>query len=147
MSPDYFAENQTLQAEPEPRRYSSIKKPTYEEAVAAAKKLREGNPERQARKASEYDKKLRAYKRSETYKRVVKRAGGRCEKLFPVNGIITRCAETKGLHHHHLTYGAAGDRFGGKELPEDIRVLCPPHHAEEEAFLRPQNRSRRGGKR
>jgi hypothetical protein len=95
--------------------------------------------DRKQRKSDSYRKKLAAYKRSETYKIVQARAGNQCEQR---DGVI-RCGNGPGwngvtLHHHHLTYA----RLGGKELPEDIRVLCKPHHEEAEAKARPWNQGR-----
>jgi hypothetical protein len=110
--------------------FSSItKKPTT--------KIRAVNPEREAKRRKEYAKKLAAYKRSDTYKVVQRRAAGQCEFEIAVIRRLcfegeelgmgkykARCPETERLQHHHLDY----HRFGGNELPEDIQVLCKAHH-------------------
>lgn len=89
--------------------------------------LRKVNPERQAKRRAAYRKKLAAYRQSETYKIVERRAGGRCECTVPHwsdSPMRVRCIHGRGLGdrltHHHKTYA----RFGGAELPEDIIVLC-----------------------
>lgn len=109
------------------------------------------NPEREKKRRQSYAKKLAAYKRSETYKLVEQRAGGRCEFSPPMWGFETgviRCPNRRGedgvkLHHHHLTYA----RFGGAELPEDIQLLCTGHHeaAESQHPTRKHFTGRRAG--
>jgi hypothetical protein len=104
--------------------------------------------DRKRRKSDSYRKKLAAYKRSETYRLVEGRAANRCEATGPAWGFGTtyteRCGVLRGgvhegkLHHHHLTYA----RFGGKERPEDVQVLCTYHHEKAEAKARPWNRAR-----
>jgi hypothetical protein len=43
------------------------------------------------------------------------------------------------LTHHHKTYA----RFGGKELPKDIAVLCDRHNEEAESKHPTRNRNYR----
>lgn len=56
------------------------------------------------------------------------RAGHRCEYLtkVEVNGRLFeyRCMQKDHLQVHHKT----NIRFGGDEIPEDLQVLCAPHH-------------------
>jgi hypothetical protein len=125
------------------RRLTEHRKPLKK----SSKPIPKQNADRAKRRRGQYAKKLAAYRRSECFKIVEARAGGRCEESprmwgFPA-GVI-RCPNRRGepdvvLHHHHLTYA----RFGGKELPEDIRVLCTGHHEAREAKARPQNRGRK----
>lgn len=110
------------------------------------------NPIALAKRRGRYAVKLAAYRRSETYRRVEERAGGRCEAMDTLvwewsskTGMAKeattvepyRCYADRRypdgtkLTHHHLTYS----RFGGKERPEDIIVLCQRHNAEAEAHL------------
>lgn len=119
-------------------------------------KLKAVNVDRDRRHRREYDRKLSAYRRSETYRVVDARARGRCEgrvtafRPFPTppfpHGVLeveTRCTATEGLEHHHRTYA----RFGGQELPEDVAVLCRSCHAREEQLNHPHRRhGRRGGR-
>lgn len=116
------------------------------------KPIKKENPERQAKRRKRYSTKLAAYRRSETFKVVEKRANGRCERQtrhemglrdscgYPRRDVqLVRCHETEGLQHHHLGYA----RFGGGEIPTDIQVLCPRCHAIEEA----KHPTRRNGRR
>lgn len=80
------------------------------------------NPDRQRKRRTRRQQLHQAYRRSETYRIVAARAGGRCEYVQPQSG--RRCAETELLEHHHKHYL----RFGGDELPEDMLVLCKTHH-------------------
>lgn len=108
-------------------------------ALKARTPIKKANPERQAKRRQSYTKKLAAYRRSETYQIVEKRASGRCEHvegfhaLMLMAGLETRCAARRAagdrLTHHHKTYA----RFGGDELPEDIIVLCDEHDDEAES--------------
>jgi hypothetical protein len=106
--------------------------------------LRKVNPERQAKRRKSYAQKLAAYRRSGTYKLVEQRAADRCEGWDVLRRIELRCAVMRTypwsarLTHHHKTYA----RFGGKELPEDVIVLCDRHNAEAEA----QHPTRRRGR-
>jgi hypothetical protein len=84
------------------------------------------NTERRKRKRTEYDEKLRKYRRSATYRAVKARAGGQCEWTAPHSG--RRCEQTEFLEHHHKRYL----RFGGDELPNDVIVLCRTHHQYED---------------
>ncbi len=97
------------------------------------------NPERQAKRRKSYAQKLAAYRRSETYRVVEKRAGGCCEAMDKYG----RCGSERRfgyvLQHHHKTYA----RFGGDELPEDMIVLCEHHHALAEAAHPTRNRNYR----
>ncbi len=117
------------------------------------KPLAKSNPEKQAKRRKSYAQKLAAYKRSETYKVVEARAEGRCEFSYPavVDAVtgkqrgsdMKRCPayrrDGSRLTHHHKTYA----RFGGKELPEDIEVLCRYHNEEAESQHPTRNRNYR----
>lgn len=124
--------------------------------MKSSKPIRKVNPERQAKRRAEYRKKLAAYRRSETYRLVEARAGGRCEGMDtvmyeacgpdyvmrPFTVEPYRCYADRRypdgtkLTHHHKTYA----RFGGKELPEDIIVLCDRHNREAESKYPTRNR-------
>jgi 5-methylcytosine-specific restriction endonuclease McrA len=95
------------------------------------KRMPRVNAERQARRKAEY----RAFMASPEWKAIRKaalaRAGHRCEELIPNSmahrdhGIsMMRCTATRRLTVHHRTYA----RFGGRELPSDLQVLCKEHH-------------------
>ena len=111
------------------------------------KPIRKVNPERQAKRRQSYAAKLRAYKKSATYREVEQRADGQCEKRIPLGGTRhtpaseIRCAATRQsghvLTHHHKTYA----RCGGDELPEDIELLCETHNWEAEAAHPTRNRN------
>lgn len=109
--------------------------------------IKKVNAERLAKRRKSYAQKLAAYKRSETYRIVEARAEGRCEGVtryenawkdscgYPRRDVQhVRCHREeesggKKFAHHHYTYV----RFGGNELPGDMRKLCDPCHAVEEA--------------
>lgn len=101
----------------------------FSSITSKPKPIKKQNLERVAKRKESYRKKLAAYRKSETYKVVQQRAAGRCEFTVtyktPGTEQIVRCDETTGLQHHHLSYR----RMGGKEIPEDIQVLCKQHHA------------------
>lgn len=119
--------------------------------------LKKVNPARQAKRRQQYYKKLNAYRASDTYRVVEARAAGMCEKVagtrsysstvydvpagWWANGLTYRCCERREngarLTHHHITYA----RFGGKELPEDVIVLCDRHNAEAESQHPTRNRN------
>jgi 5-methylcytosine-specific restriction endonuclease McrA len=92
------------------------------------KRMPRVNAERQARRKAEY----RAFMQSPEWKAIRKaalaRAGHRCEELIPnplPGGIsMLRCPATRRLTVHHRSYA----RFGGRELPSDLQVLCKEHH-------------------
>jgi hypothetical protein len=90
------------------------------------------NVERARKRETRQKAKYRGYRRSLCYLLVADRARGRCEHVEAGH----RCEERTGLEHHHLTYS----RFGGKEIPSDMLVLCTAHHRQAEAALRPWRR-------
>lgn len=173
MSPRYFEANPTGPSEADKRtaRIASVQKlersrskPSSALSLqrkgyikSSGKPIRKKNDAKQARKAVNYRKGLAAYRKSETYKQVEARAANRCEHTetrweaygLDNGGLVEeRCFVVRGgergnkLHHHHKTYA----RFGGKELPEDMALLCDQHHAAAEALARPWNRSRKFSK-
>lgn len=101
-----------------------------------------GKPERRAKHDALYRQKLAKARRGKGYKGAMQRADGRCEGRVLVRARVyddpnpapyeweERCTNAEELEAHHLTYA----RFGGKELPEDFRVLCPEHHAAAESL-------------
>lgn len=136
-----------------PRSYSSIKPRTAEEIRVARRKLQgkqtpipKKNTKRQERMTAIKRKKHAAYRRSECYKAVEYRSGGRCERIIPMVlqgngyypsvGIKTRCPNRRsdGLRmvHNHKTYA----RYGGNELPGDMELLCPSCNAAYESSKR-----------
>jgi 5-methylcytosine-specific restriction endonuclease McrA len=93
------------------------------------------NARQQAKKAAKY----KAFLSSAVWKRLrreaLERAGHRCEWIswghergVPPTSLefmdLARCPATEKLTVHHVTYA----RFGGAELPEDLRVLCKHCH-------------------
>jgi 5-methylcytosine-specific restriction endonuclease McrA len=87
---------------------------------------------KRGRAKAKREKKYKSFLSSAAWKRIRKaaleRAGYQCERtLSDWDGTpILRCAETEKLAVHHLTYA----RFGGNELPTDLRVLCSICHNE-----------------
>ena len=110
-------------------------------------RIKQVNPERQAKRRTRQAAKHRAYMRSETRKIVDRRANDRCEAvvwtytdgsirvLAPAwddarlgirlheDDVLDRC-ENMATAHHHLTYF----RYGGDELPEDMLKVCRRCH-------------------
>lgn len=69
-----------------------------------------------------------------TRKAALARAGDRCQFEVPDPAgamSLPRCDKTKGLEVHHRTYARLG-----RELPEDLEVLCWPHHMVEHVMQR-----------
>ena len=112
--------------------------PRSSKSVQRTKPLPKKNDAKRGRKRSLYAKKLAAYRKSETYKAVEKRSGGRCERILTarIEGpyvlpqtLTIRCLNKRSdglkMVHNHLTYA----RFGGHELPSDIELLCPSCNA------------------
>jgi hypothetical protein len=102
-------------------------------------KLAKVNPARQAKRHSRQQRAYRAYRDSLCYLLVCDRSRGRCEYVDEAG---VRCVATDRLEHHHKSYL----RFGGRELPADIQVLCHDHHRYIERTLYPhrdKNRWRR----
>jgi hypothetical protein len=118
------------------------------------------NATAQQKRRARYRKGLAAYRASFCYKFVNERAANRCEYIIAsgttATGDVTqswadgtwikRCPVIRvdgvRLTHHHKTYA----RFGGKELPEDIIVLCDRHHQEAESKHPTRNRNYREAK-
>lgn len=130
----------SIRRSPLPRRRQPIARSTTP--------IKKVNPDRQAKRRKSYAQKLAAYRRSATYKLVEARAYGECEATFPRMSLdggawIYKCAASRAkdyrLTHHHKTYA----RFGGKELPEDIIVLCDTHNEQAESQHPTRNRNYR----
>jgi hypothetical protein len=121
------------------------KKPLKRSPIARKTRMKKVNTDRQAKRRQQYRAKLSAYRRSETYRLVEARAGGRCEAWEPANIVHDshRCYAERGhgstLTHHHLTYA----RFGGAERPKDIKLLCNHHNALAESQHPTRNRNYR----
>ncbi len=117
----------------------------YSTITSPRKAIAKSNPEREAKRRKTRRTKHAAYKRSETWREVEQRAGGRCEAavrldwfeveapsfkppswfhLHVLSETWQRCENTSRLQHHHLTYA----RYGGDELPDDMLVCCPRCH-------------------
>lgn len=78
-----------------------------------------------ARRRAAYEAHLRSDYWRSLRERALQRAGHRCEWVMergPRTGL--RCAATSHLEVHHLHY-----QTFGRERLEDVRVLCPAHHA------------------
>lgn len=101
----------------------------------SAKKIPVVNKARQAKKLAAY----KAFMCSNTWAEIraaaIERAGRRCEYTVhtqtPTGGrSVARCPMTRTLTVHHQSYS----RFGGRELPRDLQVLCRAHHDAVEAL-------------
>lgn len=103
------------------------------------KKVPKVNLARARRRIAEYKAFMLSPEWKAIRKAALQRAGFRCEELTPtrIPGTIsvTRCPMTTTLTVHHKSYA----RFGGRELPKDLQVLCRAHHDATEAL--------KGGKR
>lgn len=150
--------NSTLRVTPKKPRVAKTSAPTSRawinrtttQPAKPKKALSKSNPERQAKRRKAYAVKLAAYKRSETYRIVEARAGGRCERRedatdlsgAPLKGWL-QCTNSRAdglrLTHNHKTYA----RFGGKELPEDVELLCDHHNTLYESQHPTRNRNYR----
>ena len=138
----------------EPARGGGIKRKTPLKrggAIPRTTRIKNVNPERQAKRKVRQAAKHRAYLRSETRRDVDIRADGRCEAAVRMDAgffevqprdflsvisptswfCITlksedwrRCENRSHLQHHHLTYA----RYGGDELPEDMLKVCRRCH-------------------
>lgn len=97
--------------------------------IARLSRLPLTNAERRAKREREKRRKYARFRKSPGRKAALERAGGRCEMLL-LNG--ERCPKTAKLTVHHRTYS----RFGGKELPTDLVVLCKGHHDKYESIHR-----------
>lgn len=108
----------------------------------STKRLPATNPRQIAKREARYDTYLRSATWKAKRKEALERAGYQCERrirfTFDSEEFCSwRCTGGYGrdlppaseLHVHHKTYA----RFGGEELPDDLEVLCPYHHAIEEA--------------
>lgn len=86
------------------------------------------NKAKQARKLAAYSAFMKSPEWRVIREAALVRAGCRCEAVT-YRGFITdvRCTETTRLQVHHVRYGW---RFGGNELPSDLKVLCKQHHDE-----------------
>ena len=93
------------------------------------------NARRNARVRAQYAAFLRSALWKAIRRDALTRAGHRCEMRLTGG---ERCPMTERLTVHHMTYR----RFGGNELPNDLKVLCAPHHDAVEAS-KPCNRRRR----
>jgi 5-methylcytosine-specific restriction endonuclease McrA len=89
------------------------------------------NRARKAKRKAEYQAFLRSPEWKAIRKGALERAGYRCEELIPnplarrERGVsLMRCTATRRLTVHHMTYA----RFGGRELPRDLKTLCKEHH-------------------
>jgi hypothetical protein len=108
------------------------------------------NPARKKKRRLSYARGMAAYRKSQTYRDVEARAGGRCENRVVTRSLVSgtpgaaaswwtgpvwpgptyeeraqRCQYSGPLAHHHKTYA----RFGGRELAEDMLAVCPACHA------------------
>ena len=93
--------------------------------IKRKKRLNQINKARQAKKRAKYKSYLSSRVWKEKRQAALLRAGFRCEcrtdhLQLPEDILAPRCLRTTRLTVHHLTYA----RFGGKELPEDLQVLC-----------------------
>jgi hypothetical protein len=86
-------------------------------------------------KDNEYRRRYEEYIRSPQWQKMrarkLEEAGQRCEHTFSDGDWDwlrkldeRRCPTTSGLHVHHKSY-----RYFEQEWSEDLRVLCPRHHA------------------
>jgi hypothetical protein len=83
---------------------------------ATSKMSKEVKVPKKVNRRSEYNRYIKSFAWFEFSSRIKAERGNKCEECGAGGkGVI--------LHSHHLTY----DRLG-KELPEDIQVLCKPCH-------------------
>jgi 5-methylcytosine-specific restriction endonuclease McrA len=99
------------------------------------------NAKRKAKREKAYKSFLSSAKWKQLRKEALQRAGYQCETEFQFSPdisnygmdyewVVFRCPSTDRLHVDHLTYA----RFGGDELPEDLKVLCYDHHMKRHAL-------------
>lgn len=114
-------------------------------------KLKAFNPEKSKKRRTRQQQKHEAYRKSDTYREVEARSGGRCEfslrgddvrdgfewQFHPLDGWI-RCGR-KATQHHHRTYA----RYGGQELRADICHGCAECHKRFEELYKSYRRARR----
>jgi 5-methylcytosine-specific restriction endonuclease McrA len=96
-----------------PIKRSSIKRST--------KRLPRVNKAAKARKLAKYRKFIQSPEWGAIRMDALQRAGFQCEHVG--------CQMTTTLQVHHVRY----TRFGGRELPTDLKVLCKDHHEAEHA--------------
>lgn len=92
------------------------------------------NPRRKKERRARYAKYMQSAEWKAIRMAAIERAGRQCEYTkMDGNSEIVRCPVRNRLTVHHRTYA----RFGGSELPEDLQVLCKPHHEEVEVMNHP----------
>lgn len=80
------------------------------------------NKAKQAKKLAAYSAFMKSHEWRVIREAALVRAGRRCEFRLPM--ALGRCAMRDRLQVHHVRYS----RFGGGELPRDLKVLCYDHH-------------------
>jgi hypothetical protein len=98
------------------------------------------NRQRKAKRSKRYKAFLSSAKWKQLRKTAFIKAGNQCEEWFYTEVIDEatglrwftsgRCPNTERLHVDHLTYA----RFGGNELPEDLKVRCFDCHMRRHAL-------------
>lgn len=92
----------------------------------SSKKIPTVNKAAKQRKLAKYRKFIQSPEWGAIRLDALKRAGYQCEASFGSG----RCPMNTTLQVHHLSYS----RFGGRELPKDLKVLCEAHHQEAHAL-------------
>jgi 5-methylcytosine-specific restriction endonuclease McrA len=94
------------------------------------------NRQRKSKREKRYKAFLSSAKWKQLRKEAIQRAGYQCEEVCQVvfstarAVLLHRCHNTERLHVDHLTYA----RFGGNELPEDLKVRCSHCHMRRHAL-------------
>lgn len=110
----------------------------------ARKALPKSNARQQKARRDRYHEFMRSPEWKAIRRAAIERAGKRCEYTVSVttpDGYteLIRCPVWHRLTVHHLSY----TRFGGREQPEDLQVLCIEHHREVEALNHPTRHTNR----
>lgn len=120
------------------KRFSSLHRSTT--PIRRRKPIPKVNVERQKKRRMVYTSFLKSAAWKAIRKAAIERAGNRCEQFeridlpAPFAGILSkeyvRCSNTENLTVDHKTYA----RFGGRECPSDLQVLCRFHHNRKSAL-------------
>ena len=104
------------------------------------KRIPTRNEARIARRKKAYSSFLKSALWKRIRKAAIERAGGQCQFEWKADGVVMlpiRCPQREQLTVDHLSYA----RFGGKELPSDLKVLCRFHHNRKSALTGKRGRT------
>lgn len=101
-------------------------------------------PTRNDARIAKRKKAYSSFLKSAVWKRIrkaaIERAGGQCQFESWFAGtvmLLMRCPQREQLTVDHLSYA----RFGGRELPSDLKVLCRFHHNRKSALTGKRGRA------